>query len=58
MVLAYSNSNDLVLDCFSGSGSIPIVCLRNNRKYLCSEKDLDYFTRSSDRINKEIKQLN
>ena len=32
-----------VLDCFSGSGTTAIACLNTNRKYICMEKDENYY---------------
>ena len=38
-----SNPNDIVLDCFAGSGSVMKACLETNRQYLMIEKELSYF---------------
>jgi site-specific DNA-methyltransferase (adenine-specific) len=52
VVLATTNENDLVLDPFMGSGTTAVVCKKNNRHYVGSEKDLDYFNASIDRLDR------
>ena len=53
----YSKENDLVLDCFSGSGTTAIACHRLNRRFICIEKDKEYFDMSVKRLDDERKQL-
>ena len=38
-----SNENDVVLDCFMGSGSTGVACLELNRKFIGIEIDKQYF---------------
>lgn len=45
-----SNENDLVLDCFSGSGTTAIACHNLNRRFICIEKDEDYYKKSVERL--------
>jgi DNA modification methylase len=52
-----SKENDLVLDCFSGSGTTAIACHRLNRRFICIEKDKDYYEASVKRLENELKQL-
>ena len=52
----YSNENDLVLDCFSGSGTTAIACHRLKRRFICIEKDKEYFETSVKRYEDEIRQ--
>lgn len=52
-----SRENDLVLDCFSGSGTTAIACHRLNRRFICIEKDKEYFEASVKRLEDERKQL-
>lgn len=52
-----SNENDLVLDCFSGSGTTAIACHRLKRRFICIEKDKDYFEASVKRLENAQKQL-
>ena len=52
-----SKENDLVLDCFSGSGTTAIACHRLNRRFICIEKDKEYYEASVKRLEDERKQL-
>lgn len=52
----YSNENDLVLDCFSGSGTTAIACHRLKRRFICIEKDKDYYEASVKRLEEEQRQ--
>lgn len=38
-----TDENDLVLDCFAGSGSLGIACLNTNRRCILIEKEEKYF---------------
>jgi site-specific DNA-methyltransferase (adenine-specific) len=52
-----SKENDLVLDCFSGSGTTAIACHRLNRRFICIEKDKEYWAASVKRLEDERRQL-
>ena len=54
ILLDYSKENDLVLDCFSGSGTTAVACYNTNRRFICIEKDKEYYEKSKERLN-EIK---
>ena len=56
-VAEYSKENDLILDCFSGSGTTAIACHRLKRRFICIEKDKDYYEASVKRLEDEKKQL-
>lgn len=43
IITIFSNENDLVLDCFAGSGTTGIVCEKLDRNYILIEKELEYF---------------
>jgi site-specific DNA-methyltransferase (adenine-specific) len=45
-----SNENDIVLDCFMGSGTTAIACINTNRKYIGFELNEDYFKVAEKRI--------
>ena len=51
-----SNENDLVLDCFSGSGTTAIACHKLKRRFICIEKDKDYWEASCKRLEEEQRQ--
>ena len=53
----YSKENDLILDCFSGSGTTAVACHNLNRRFICIEKDYDYWKASVDRLEEAKKQL-
>lgn len=52
----YSNENDLILDCFSGSGTTAIACHNLKRRFICIEKDFDYWKESCKRLEEHQKQ--
>lgn len=45
-----TNINDLVLDPFSGSGTTAIACENLKRKFICIEKDFNYWNLSIERL--------
>jgi len=51
IIKAYTNENDLVLDCFMGSGSTAIACKLSNRDYMGCELDKEYISKAKKRIN-------
>ena len=53
----YSNENDLVLDCFSGSGTTAIACYNLNRNFICIEKDPEYAKVSIERLENKKKTV-
>lgn len=53
----YSNENDLVLDCFSGSGTTAVACHNLKRRFICIEKDKDYYDASVERLKNAQAQL-
>lgn len=53
----YSKEGDLVLDCFSGSGTTAIACHNLKRRFICIEKDKDYWQASVKRLEDAQKQL-
>jgi site-specific DNA-methyltransferase (adenine-specific) len=52
-----SNENDLILDCFSGSGTTAVACHNLNRRFICIEKDEDYYKASVERLENAKAQL-
>ena len=53
----YSNENDLILDCFSGSGTLAVACHNLKRRFICIEKDYDYWKASVERLENAQAQL-
>ena len=51
-----SNENDLILDCFSGSGTTAIACHGLKRRFICIEKDPEYWKASCKRLEDEQRQ--
>lgn len=52
-----SNENNLVLDCFSGSGTTAVVCHNLKRRFICIEKDYNYWKASCERLEEVQSQL-
>jgi site-specific DNA-methyltransferase (adenine-specific) len=57
LLLVHSNENELILDCFSGSGSTAIACHNLKRRFICIEKDYDYWKASCERLENAQAQL-
>ena len=56
-VALYSQPDDLILDCFSGSGTTAIACHKLKRRFICIEKDKDYYEASVKRLEEEQRQM-
>ena len=46
----WSNPGDVVLDCFMGSGTTGVACLKLERSFIGIEKDKEYFEKAKARI--------
>jgi site-specific DNA-methyltransferase (adenine-specific) len=51
-----TNENDLVLDCFSGSGTTAVACHNLKRRFICIEKDPEYAKASQERLEQAQRQ--
>ena len=52
LVKASSNEGDLVFDPFTGSGTVPVVCQRLQRKFIGCELNPEYAAIAQNRLNK------
>jgi site-specific DNA-methyltransferase (adenine-specific) len=50
LLLIHSNKDDLILDCFSGSCSTGLACVKENRNFLACEIDEEFFKTSTKRL--------
>lgn len=50
MIKIHTNENDVVLDCFLGSGTTAIACINTNRNFIGIEMDWDYYEIANERI--------
>lgn len=55
-ILAGCPKGGIVMDCFSGAATTGVVAVKNHRKYLGIELNLDYIMMSIERIKKETAQ--
>ena len=52
----FSKEGQLILDCFSGSGTTAIACHNLNRNFICIEKDYDYIFTVDDGLYNRFKE--
>jgi DNA modification methylase len=55
-ILTWSNENELIYDCFLGSGTSAKIAKLNNRNYIGSEVSPEYFKIAETRIKEALKQ--
>lgn len=55
-VLSWSNENEIVYDCFAGSGTTVVASVLNKRKWIVSETSSEYCETIKKRTNKHIIQ--
>lgn len=53
----FIDKNGIILDCFSGSGTTAIACHNLKRRFICIEKDYDYWKASVERLKEHQSQL-
>lgn len=58
LMLDSTEEGDTVLDCFSGSGTTGVSCIRNHRNFIGMEIQKKYFAISKDRVTAELEDLN
>lgn len=50
LIRTYTNENEIVLDSCAGAGTTALAALNSNRKYVCIEKDKEYYDVMRNRI--------
>lgn len=58
LIKTYTNERERVLDSCAGSGTAAIAAIRTNRRFVCIEKDKNYFDRMVDRVETELNACN
>lgn len=56
LIKTYSNKNDVVFDGYSGSGTTAIACIKENRHFIGSELNKEYYSIAQNRINIALSQ--
>lgn len=56
LIINSSKENDVVLDCFMGSGTTGVACKKLNRNFIGIELDENYFNIAEERINNTIRK--
>lgn len=54
IIKLHTKDNDVVLDCFMGSGTTAITCKKLNRDFIGIELDKDYYEYSCERVEKYV----
>ena len=52
IILASSNKNDIVLDCFIGTGTTAVAAKKLQRNFTGNDSSTEYIKISNERINK------
>ena len=52
LIKTYTLEDEIIVDNTAGSGTLAIAAINTNRRYICIEKDPDYFEVMRDRIEK------
>jgi site-specific DNA-methyltransferase (adenine-specific) len=50
LIKTYTNENEIVLDNTAGSGTTAIAAINTNRKWVCIEKEKEYYDKAIERI--------
>lgn len=58
LIKTYTNKNEIVLDNTAGSFTTSIACINTDRRFICIEKEEEYFTLGYHRIYNHIQDLN
>jgi site-specific DNA-methyltransferase (adenine-specific) len=57
LIKTYTNEGDLILDNCIGSGTTAIACLKNNRRFIGIEKEIEYVKIAKQRIKDYLESL-
>lgn len=57
LIKTYSNEGDLIIDNCSGSGTTAVACHNLKRRFICIEKDYDYWKASVERLENVQAQM-
>ena len=55
-IISWSKENDLVYDCFMGSGTTAVACIKEKRNFIGSEISSKYVEIANNRIKLELQQ--
>lgn len=58
ILLKHSNPGDIVVDCFSGSGTTAAACIVHDRHFFGCELSEDYWRKSHQRLRRYVKTVN
>ena len=56
IIQRHTDEGQLILDPFAGSSSTAIACINTNRKYICIEKEEEYYDMSKLRIEQHLQE--
>ena len=56
LIIKHSNEGDIVLDCFSGSGTTGVAAIQANRQFIGCEINPEYYEQSKKRIEAILKE--
>ena len=56
LIIKHSNEGDIVLDCFSGSGTTGVAAIQTNRQFIGCEINPEYYEQSKKRIEMILKE--
>ena len=56
LIVKHSNEGDIVLDCFSGSGTTGVAAIQTNRQFIGCEINPEYYEQSKKRIETILKE--
>jgi len=56
VINSFSKKGDIILDCFIGSGTTAIACIKTNRNFIGIELSSEYCKIANERIQKELSQ--